>query len=193
MTPQTLPRSRTNETWASSLVEEAPASTPSRQSGLRELQVHRGSSGRRDGSILAPSCDRLREEPSDDGVEPGHTLGHRQAEVRMLLSFQRPSPPGGRGFLPEDAPRPSPALGAEKYSHNSLGGAIHPTWEVVAALTACRKLAHRAAKCGAEHAKLGASRSKPLQNDAFQAAGPTRPQSLLGRQARLQGVPPRRV
>ena len=62
--------------------------------------------GRRDGfSILAPPLDQPTNELFDGGVEPGHTLGHRQAEVHMLLSFQRPSPPGRRGFLLEDAPR----------------------------------------------------------------------------------------
>ena len=56
-------------------------------------------------SILALPLDQLTNELSDGGVEPGHTLGLRQAEVHMLLSFQRPSPPGRRGFLLEDAPR----------------------------------------------------------------------------------------
>jgi hypothetical protein len=48
------------------------------------------SSGMQDGSILAPSS--LGPHGTwVDGVEPGHTLGQMgQAEVRMLLSFQRP-------------------------------------------------------------------------------------------------------
>lgn len=99
-------------------------------SGHRELQVHRGAPGDETGnSILAPPYDRLTNEPSDDGVEPGHTLGHRQAEVRMLLSFQRPSPPGGRGVLPEDAPRALRRSGQKSIATSHLGAQTHPTWE----------------------------------------------------------------
>jgi hypothetical protein len=48
------------------------------------------SSGTQDGSILAPSF-RGPDRTVVDGVEPGHTLGQMgRAEVRMLLSFQRP-------------------------------------------------------------------------------------------------------
>ena len=101
--PRTVPRDLTSKTWVPSWWKKPspPRPTARRSSGAPSTQ---GSSGRRDGSILAPSCDQLPKEPADDGVEPGHTLGHRQAEVRMLLSFQRPSPPARRCFLPLDAP-----------------------------------------------------------------------------------------
>jgi hypothetical protein len=51
------------------------------------------STGNETGSILAVSLDQTPKDPFDDTVEPGHTFGHWLAKVRMLLSFQRPSPP----------------------------------------------------------------------------------------------------
>ena len=76
----------------------------------------------------------------------------------MLLSFQRPSPPGRRGFLLEDAPRPFPALGAEEYSHISLGGTNSPNLgNGGPSLTACRKVAHSRTKrvAGVTRSRLG--------------------------------------
>ena len=110
-TPRTVPRDLTSKTWVPSWWKgpspprptvRRPLGAPSTQEELRET--------RRVQSWRCRSIDSTSE-PADDSVEPGHTLGHRQAEVRMLLSFQRPSPPGGRGFLPGDAPRPFGARG----------------------------------------------------------------------------------
>ena len=56
--------------------------------------------GRKTGSILAPPS--VGQRPSSDGVEPGHTPRPRIGrEVRMLLSFQRPSHLLGRVVLPD--------------------------------------------------------------------------------------------
>jgi hypothetical protein len=128
--PGPLPGGRGPRLRARPNTNTRPLGIPSTREGFRETRrVNLGTAAR----------EPLR--AIDDGVEPGHTLGHRQAEVHMLLSFQRPSPPGRRGFLLQDAPR-TPSLGADEYSHNSLGGAIAPNLGGVwSTLTACRKVA----------------------------------------------------
>jgi hypothetical protein len=76
---------------------------PARPDGREASGSHKYTegSGRKTGSILAPPTDQGPEgRRADDGVEPGHTPRPRVGrEVRMLLSFQRPSHLFGRGFL----------------------------------------------------------------------------------------------
>src|SRR5579872_1398851 len=78
-------------------------------------------------SILAPPFETLAGRTSD-GVEPGHTprSGNSDRSVRMLLSFQRPSPPlqeGGSFHLGVPRQRCSPLLArTDEYSARSDHG-----------------------------------------------------------------------
>ena len=68
--------------------------------------MYTGSSEAQDGVNLGTvdASDPMMGRPFD-GVEPGHTPRPRVGrEVRMLLSFQRPSRLSGRGLLPMGAP-----------------------------------------------------------------------------------------
>jgi hypothetical protein len=66
----------------------------------------------------------------------------------MLLSFQRPSPPGRRGFPLEDAPRAvAGSSGQKSIDASRLGAQSHPTWETRPAPSAWRKVAQSASDC----------------------------------------------
>ena len=73
------------------------------------------------GFFLRPS--RSRPKPETRGVEPGRTPSTRLGrKVRMLLSFQRPSRPVGKGFSFERTLRRAEALGAGPSSLAPLDG-----------------------------------------------------------------------
>jgi hypothetical protein len=67
------------------------------------------SSGRKTGSILAPPSKQIRKADQATAASNLDTLLGRgnDREVRMLLSFQRPSHLFGRAFLPGARPEPS--------------------------------------------------------------------------------------
>jgi hypothetical protein len=144
-----MPRNLTSKTWVSSWWKRPSPPRPTATSAaIGSSKYTRGAPGNETGSILAPSLDRLPKEPSDDGVEPGHTLGHRQAEVRMLLSFQRPSPPGRKGF-PSSGCAEALRRSGQKSIATSLawGRKLTQLGRRVAALTACRKVAYCRTEC----------------------------------------------
>ncbi len=67
------------------------------------------------GSILAPPIGIPERDPWIDGVEPGHTPRPTSGrEVRMLLSFQRPSRRFGEGILPQAPPKHFESFGADR-------------------------------------------------------------------------------
>ena len=144
-----MPQDLTGESWVSSWWKRPSPPRPTATSAaIGSSKYTRGAPGNETGSILAPSLDRLPKEPSDDGVEPGHTLGHRQAEVRMLLSFQRPSPPGRKGF-PSSGCAEALRRSGQKSIATSLawGRKLTQLGRRVAALTACRKVAYCRTEC----------------------------------------------
>jgi hypothetical protein len=97
---------------------ERSSGTPGTQAGFRKAR-----------RVNLGTVHRTPSRALDDGVEPGHTLGHRQAEVRMLLSFQRPSPPGRRGFLQRMRRDRVRRSGQKSIATSRLGAQSHPTWE----------------------------------------------------------------
>ena len=87
--PRTLPRTSAEQTWVSPWQMKPshprlPAQLPTSESSM---YTESSRSARR---VNLGTVVRVFSEEPIDGVEPGHTLGHWIAEVRMLLSFQRP-------------------------------------------------------------------------------------------------------
>jgi hypothetical protein len=104
--------SQAGETWAYPWRDEALASTLRRRTGDWELDVHEELRDARRvnlGTVVPDPQGTVV-----DGVEPGHTLGQMgQAEVRMLLSFQRPPHLRRRVILPVVRPGADDRLPAQ--------------------------------------------------------------------------------
>ena len=183
-----MPQYRTNESWASPLVEEALAPRPTALGGHRELQVHRGAPGDETGQ----SWHRRSASPVRSRPTTGRTWTHTRPRTgrgahavefsKTVASLKKGIPSGG---CAEHRCRRS---GQKSIAASRLGAQSHPTRETRAARSAWRKVAQSRSDCvsGVFAAAIGLrlpERSRPgarARSGACRAAAPRRRRALRG-------------